>query len=79
MKLLKVLLIISVVVLIGACQSAERRAHRSQAKSSEAQTKIAQERLKLVDDYKKCIEKAGDDTAKVEACDSYLKAAESLK
>lgn len=79
MKLFKVLLIISVTVLIGACQSGERRAYRSQAKSADYQSKIAQERLKLVEDYKKCIEKAGEDKDKVEACDSYLKAAESLK
>jgi hypothetical protein len=79
MQLVKVLFVIIIVMFIGACQSAERRSHRAQAKSSEAQTKISQERLKLVDEYKKCVEKAGDDTAKVEACDSYLKAAESLK
>ncbi len=72
MKLIKLALIIFIVTLIGACQAPERRANR-------AQTKISEERLKLVDEYKKCVKQAGEDKEKVEACDSYLKAAESLK
>ena len=51
---------------------AQKRAYKSQSK-------VHQERLKLVDEYKKCLNKAGDDNAKIEACDSYLKAAEALK
>ena len=55
-----------------ACGGSERRANK-------AQTKVHNERLKLVEDYKKCVKKAGDDNAKIEACDQYLKAAEALK
>lgn len=60
--------------LILACGSsgAQKRAYKSQSK-------VHQERLNLVDEYKKCLDKAGDDNVKVEACDSYLKAAEALK
>ena len=72
MKLIRFTLLIFCVTLIGACQAPERRAYR-------AQTKISEERLKLVDQYKKCVNQAGEDKEKVEACDSYLKAAESLK
>ena len=72
MKYLKFILLVFCVTLIGACQGPERREHR-------AQTKIHEERLKLVDEYKKCLKQAGEDKAKVELCDSYLKAAESLK
>jgi len=79
MKLLRALTIVFVVTLVVACGSAEKKAHKAQAKSADYQSKIAQERLKLVEDYKKCINKAGEDKNKIEACDSYLKAAESLK
>ena len=79
MKLVKVLVIVCVVLIVVACGRTERKANRATAKSANSQTKIAEERLKLVDDYKKCVEKAGEDKNKVEACDSYLKAAESLQ
>ncbi len=79
MKLVKTLIIVCVVVMVVGCGGAERRSHRAKAKSSGYQSKIAKERLKLVEDYKKCIKKAGEDNNMIEACDSYLKAAESLK
>ena len=72
MKLIRITLLGLCVMMIGACQAPERREQR-------AKTKISEERLKLVDEYKKCVKQAGEDKAKVEACDSYLKAAESLK
>jgi hypothetical protein len=33
----------------------------------------------VVDEYKKCLEKAGNDKENIEACDQYLRAAEALK
>ena len=71
-----------VLVLMGAlaaCSNPHKDAARAQKKSHEAQEKVAEERLALVEEYKKCVRKAGSDEEKVEACDSYLKAAESLK
>jgi len=64
----------AVVALLLGCGSsgAQKRAYKSQSK-------VHQERLNLVDEYKKCLNKAGDDNLKIEACDSYLKAAEALK
>ena len=60
-------------VLLGCGSSgAQKRSYKSQSK-------VHQERLNLVDEYKKCLDKAGDDNLKIEACDSYLKAAEALK
>jgi len=50
-----------------------------QDKAYKAQERVHKERLKLVDEYKKCLKKAGSDKEKVEACDQYLKAAEALK
>ena len=74
MKSILVLTILTLALALmtmTACSSPEKRAHQ-------AQTKVHNERLKLVDEYKKCLKKAGDDKAKTEACDQYLKAAEAL-
>jgi hypothetical protein len=79
MKTVKALFIVCILLMVVACGSSARRANRATAKAANSQSKIAQERLKLVEDYKKCINKAGEDKNKIEACDSYLKAAESLQ
>ena len=72
MKSITVVVLSLVVGLTLACSSPQDKAYK-------AQERVHKERLKLVDEYKKCIQKAGDDTEKVEACDQYLKAAEALK
>ena len=79
MNSVKTLIIVCVMVIVVVCGCTSRRAERASAKSDNAQTKVSQERLKLVEDYKKCIKKAGEDKNKIEACDTYLKAAETLK
>ena len=79
MKFAQIFLIVLVALSIGACGNPEKKAHKANAKASKAEEQIHQERLKLVEQYKKCVEKAGEDQAKVEACDSYLKAADALK
>ncbi len=79
MKFAKIFLLVFVMMLIGACGNPEKKAHKASAKASNAEEKIHQERLKLVEQYKKCVEDAGEDQAKVEACDSYLRAADALK
>ena len=50
-----------------------------QEKAAKAEETVHKERLKLVSEYQKCLKKAGSDKAAIEACDSYLKAAEALK
>ena len=72
MKLISVFLIFMVLLLTLACSNPQDRAYK-------AQEGIHKERLKLVDQYQKCLKKAGSDKAKVEGCDQYLKAAEALK
>lgn len=79
MNFYKVMLIVLVTGSLAACGGASRSASRAQAKSYKATESVAQERLRLVDEYQKCVKKAGSDSLKVEACDSYLKAAEALK
>lgn len=45
----------------------------------EAQERIAEQRLNLIDKYQKCLRNAGGDQSKTIACDTYLKSAEALK
>lgn len=65
---------------LAACSaSPQDRAAKAQERSYEAQEEAVQQRLKLVEQYQTCVTEAGADSAKVEACDSYLKAAEALR
>ena len=70
------------IVLMGflaACSSPEERAAAAKARSFSAQEKAIKERLNLVEQYQKCVKAAAGDNQKVEACDSYLKAAQALR
>jgi hypothetical protein len=72
MKSIYMFVLAFVVGLTLACSTPQDRAYK-------AQEKVHKERLKLVDEYKKCLETAGTDNQNIEACDRYLKAAEALK
>jgi len=72
MKSITVVVLSLVVGLTLACSSPQDKAYK-------AQERVHKERLKLVDEYKKCLKNAGEDKQKIEACDQYLRAAESLK
>ena len=61
-----------IAIWFVGCSSPQDRAYQ-------AQEKVHEERLQLIDDYRECLEQAGDDKMKMESCDSYLKAAEALK
>ena len=76
MKLISSIIIVMTTLLIISCGSS---AERAQKRSYEADENVAKERLRLVDEYKKCVEDAKDNETKIEACDSYLKAAEALR
>lgn len=65
--------------LLAACSTPEERAAEAQEKSYKAQESVANQRLNLVKKYQECTNAAGGDNTKLEACDSYLKAAEALK
>ena len=80
MKAISGMFIIFLIIgMLTACSTPEEKAHKAKAKNYNAQEKIHTERLNLVNEYKKCLEKAGEDKTKVEACDQYLRAAEALK
>lgn len=70
---------IAIVTTLAACSSPQDRAARAQEQSYEAQEEVARHRLELVDKYQECVEEAASNAAKIEACDSYLRAAEALK
>ena len=76
MKLSILFIVITTITIITVgCESSVERAQKNSHKATE---NVANERIKLVDEYRSCVENAGDDAVKVEACDSYLKAAEAL-
>ena len=72
MRVKQCICVFAITVLIAGCGSAQRKVNKSEAE-------VNKERLSLVEDYKKCIKKAGKDAEKVEACETYRKAAEALK
>ncbi len=72
MKRIQIVLLFLAAILLSACASPQERAY-------EAQEKVHNERLSLIDEYKDCIDAAGADSAKAEACDRYLKATEALQ
>jgi len=72
MKLIQFFLLFFAAIFLSACASPQEKAY-------EAQENVHNERLSLVEEYKDCMDDAGADTAKVEACDKFLKAAEALK
>jgi hypothetical protein len=40
---------------------------------------VNEERLSLIDEYQKCVKKAGNDETKAGACDTLRKSAEALQ
>ncbi len=68
-----------VVAPLMGCASAQDKAASAQRQSSQADLKIKQERLRMIDEYRKCVSDAGDDMMKADSCDRILKAIEALK
>ena len=67
--------LLTVVLSVSACgcfSGAKRREHRTQAE-------VNKEKVKLSEQYQKCMKKAGADEEKQAKCEQYLKAAEALK
>jgi hypothetical protein len=72
MKLMRIFLVVIVAGMMLACGSAERKANKSQAE-------LNKEKIKLSEEYQKCMKKAEGDKDKEAECEKYLKAAEALK
>jgi hypothetical protein len=61
------------------CLRLVRKTGLPRAGAYEAQERVAEQRLSLVEEYQECVEDAGSNQAKAVACESYPKAAEVLK
>lgn len=70
--------LVSLAVLAG-CSSPQDGVAKAQEQSYEAQEAVARPHLELVDKYQACVDESAGDTQRMEACDSYLRAAEALK
>lgn len=80
MKHLGVLTGIVCMGILAACSSSpEDQAAKAKERSYKAQEQAVQERLRLVEQYTKCVKNAASDAQKVELCDSYLQAAQALR
>ena len=72
MKRVMLLLLPILALTLASCSSHQDKAYK-------AERKVHEERLKLIDEYRACLKKSGENKEKIEACDQYLKAAEALK
>ena len=72
MKTIHILLMAVISMALISCASSQDRAY-------EAQEGLHNKRLELIEKYQDCMEDAGGDNMKSEACDQYRKAAEALK
>jgi hypothetical protein len=79
MRCLQILICIVFMGLLAACSNPQKDVARAQERPYEAREDVARQRLELVDKYQQCVKNAAGDALKVEACDSYLRAAETLK
>ena len=76
MGLAKATALLVTIALLSACGGGASRAQKRAYRAEEA---ISKQRLDLVEQYQQCVADAGNDLQKIEACDSYLRAAEALK
>ena len=79
MRHIRLLTAAAAIGLLAACSSPQEDAAKAQKGAFEAQEKVATQRLELVEKYQTCIDEAAGDQLKIDACDSYLNAAEALK
>ena len=78
MRRFKMLCVATLMGLMAACSSPQDRAAKAQESSYKAQEEVAKERLELVEKYQQCAKRAAGNREKLEACDTYLRAAEAL-
>ena len=72
MKIKQCICVLAITVLVACCGGSQRKVNKSEAA-------VNKKSLSLIEDYEKCIKKAGDDPVKAEPCERYRKAAEALK
>ena len=70
-------LAVLISILVAACSSAERRASRSQVSVNKSQTELNERKMKIVDEYEKCVDKSSGEE-ELAKCEAKLKGAEGL-
>jgi len=81
MRFIKIITVVFFFAAILACASPKEKAYKSQEAVNRERLELAvnRERLELIDQYKSCMKKAGQDKEKQAGCEQYLKAADALK
>lgn len=64
------------IAMLPGCGGGAAKAQKRAYKADEA---VSKERLRLIDEYEKCLGKADGDVTKQAACERYLKSAEALQ
>ncbi len=76
MSALKILFLAVVIsTLVAGCT--ERRANKSQVKANKSQIELDERKMKIADDYKKCIDKSSNEE-EMNKCEAYRKEADAL-
>jgi hypothetical protein len=70
MQILKSIAVIGAITLLVACGSSP------QQKKDMAEARLTEEKTKTMKEYKECIKRAKENTAKLDACERLLKAVE---
>ena len=69
----------AIATILAACSTPQDDAAKAQQRSFEAQEALAKQRLELVATYQACVVDSAGNQPKIDACESYLKAAEALE
>ena len=69
MRLLVTVACFGLAGLMSGCGSSARQADRAQERAYEAQERIAEQRLELIEKYQDCVKDAGGDQTKAIACE----------
>lgn len=70
MPWMRLLLIVGMLTIALSC---------SGTGSTKTEESPFRQRIRLVNDYKRCMREAGEDQAKMAACEDYLRAAEAIE
>ncbi len=66
-------------VVLAGCASPAEKAAKAQERMANSQNELIQERLRLVEEHEKCVDKAGSDQTKLAKCDQILNRIQALQ
>lgn len=71
-KIIHIIIIVAIIGLTGCASDPKERA-------AEADADFKEERLKILQNYQKCVDQAKGDEKMLKSCEHYLKAIDSMK